>query len=415
MFDKIKRDFLLLNMGIISILMLFVCFFIYLSMRFNVYSQISDEMVQIEQDYNSYYALSHISGLISGDEFEQKYKNKKMFIVDLNSNEDVTYYIRFNFDDLATMSQISVECLESGMDKGYIKADGRYYYFSKIFFKNNIQRLLVLDVTDRMLVLQELLVNIMLIGGVSLFVIFIISNFFTNKSVAPIEEAFKKQKNFISDASHELKTPLAVVKTNLEVLMDSDNLTREDRKWLKIANDEINQMSKMINEFLYLAKMENKSELMVDSIVDFSSIVNGVLLSLEAIAFEKHVVFEEKIQDDVFVKGGHDELKRLIIILVDNAIKYCNPGGQVYVSLIAHGNNGSFIIKNTGTVIDLNDRNIIFERFYRANKERERGSQSYGIGLSIAKGTCEKHGFTIKAYPEVDKTCFKVSFKTTHK
>ncbi len=83
----------------------------------------------------------------------------------------------------------------------------------------------------------------------------------------------------------------------------------------------------------------------------------------------------------------------------------------MYATLENNGNNGSFIIKNTGTVIDNKDKDIIFEKFYRANKERERKSHSYGIGLSIAKSTCDKYGFNIKAYPENDMTCFRIGFK----
>ncbi len=410
MFKKIKRDFLILNMTIISILMILVCIYIYVSMRYNMLSQINKEMYQVEQSYKSYYSIARLKSAItqSPEEMEEEF----LFIVDVASDNSVNYINSNNFEDVELIQELTHICMGIDNDKGIVKYEDRYYFFSKLYFEDFATRLIVLDVSDKMFVLHQLLLNLILIGTVSLVLIFLMSNFFTNKSMKPIEIAFDKQKHFISDASHELKTPLAVVKTNLDVLNKSENLDVDDKKWLTYATEEVDQMSKMVNEFLYLAKMDSAGKIANETIIDFSSIINGVILTMEAIAFEKHIIINENIKDDVFIRGSQDGIKRLIVILVDNAIKYCNENGEIDIILETNGNNGSFVIKNTGTVIDAKDKDVIFEKFYRANKERERQSHSYGIGLSIAKSTCENHGFTIKAYPENDRTCFKIAFKT---
>ncbi len=415
LFNKIKRDFLLLNMAIISILLLLVCAYIYFSMRFNIYSQINDQMFRVEETFQSYYPISVIRNSYLGDEIIKSRNDDFLFIVDISENYTMDYFSSTGGSASQLTKELIKICSSINSDLGVVKYEDKFYYFSKNHFTNNSVRLIVLDVTSQMSVLNELSINLLMIEVISLFLIFIISSFFTNKSVKPLEEAFMKQKNFISNASHELKTPLAVIKTNLDVLNNSVSLKEEDKKWLRYANEEIDQMSKMVNEFLYLAKMENNKEENSFTIVDLSSTVNGVLLSMEAVAFEKHITVDDDIAENVFVRGNADELKRLIVILVDNAIKYCNENGDIVVKLSVQNNSGFFLIKNTGTVISVKDKNIIFERFYRANKERERKSQSYGIGLSIAKFTCEKHGFNIRAYPEVDKTCMRVGFKIANK
>lgn len=405
-------------MALITILMIVVCLSIYITMRFSLVSQINEEMLLIEQNYQNYYSLSSLQDKLfrNDDNFSSMpATNYSLFVVDVNNRYQINYYTSINCDDVDLMRGVTDVCVNTNADKGYIRYDNQFYYFSKIHFGKTSTRIIVLDVTSKMILLNKLFINIIIIGAVALILIFIISSFFTNKSMKPVEIAFIKQKNFISDASHELKTPIAVIKTNLDVLRKITEFDNEDEKWLNYAVDEVNQMSKMVNEFLYLARMEDTVPSEIATIVDLSSVVNSVLLSMEAIAFEKHIAIYDSIQDDIFVKGYVDELKRLIKILVDNSIKYCNESGDVFVVLSAHGNTGNFLIKNTGTVIENKDKNMIFERFYRANKERERSSQSYGIGLSIAKSTCERHGFSIKAYPENNMTCFRVSFKLVNK
>lgn len=419
MFKKIKRNFLILNMFIISVLMILVCFFIYITMRFNMLNQINEEMLLVEQNYQNFYSLpSFKNSIVSGDNLDLELypaTSSSLFVVDINEPYQIHYYTGINCDDTDLMKGITQSCLKTNDDKGTVVYNEKFYYFSKIRFGTTSTRIIVLDIDEKMRVLNELFINILFVGTISLSLIFIISNFFTNKSMKSLEDAFIKQKHFVSDVSHELKTPIAVIKTNLDVLKKEGNISPEGQKWLSYAIDETNQMSEMINEFLYLAKVESIVENKLDDIIDLSSIVNTVLLSMEAIAFEKKIIIDENVKDDIFVKGHNEDIKRLIKILIDNAIKYCNETGTIVVSLEKYLNSGVFLVKNTGTVIDSKDKDVIFEKFYRVNKERERTSQSYGIGLSIAKSTCERHKFNIRAYPENNMTCFKLSFRTINK
>lgn len=409
MFKKVKRDFLALNMIIISMLMIIVCISVYLAMRANMLNVISEDMMLIEEYYKGYFNMANITNTEYNTDILD---GRHFFVEDVDIKYNMRYSNASNYFDENLRNKIVYKCVNSRHDTGIVSDNNFYYSYSKIYNNEDSIRLIVLDVTDRMVLLHQLAMSLVSVGVFALFAIFLISYFFMSKSVKPLEEAFFKQKNFISDASHELKTPLAVVKTNVDVVLHSDKVSDEDKKWLIYAKDEIDQMSTMVNEFLYLAKMENVKEVKIYENVNFSNIVSGVLLSMEAIAFEKNIIIEEDIEEDIFTVGSKDELIRLVKILVDNAIKYCNNGGDIKVILNKDAKEGVLLVKNTGTVIDAKDSKVIFERFYRTNKERERASHSYGLGLSIARSTCDRHGFYIKAYPKNDMTCFKVTFKT---
>lgn len=413
MFVDIKRKFLALNMIIISILMFLVGISVYVSMRFNILTSINEDMATIEEEYQNYFYIPHfretmaVNSSIGEDKF--------YFVEDIGIKHNTSFSNESNIYNEQLKVEITSFCMNINADNGIINYKDKYYYFSKIHFLDDGVRLIVLSVTDRIHLLNKLAVDMAFVGALALFIIFLISKFFTNKSMKPVEEAFAKQKNFISDASHELKTPLAVINTNIDVVLRSDELQEEDKKWLNYAKEEIKQMSVMVNEFLYLARMEDGIDVKTCHEIDASSIISGVILSMEAVAYEKNIIIEDDIQDDIFVIANEAEFKRLIKILVDNAIKYADSGGKIIATLNKENHNGVFIIRNTGTVIDKKDAQVIFERFFRANKERERASQSYGLGLSIAKSTCEKYGFNIKAYPENNMTCFKISFKVANK
>lgn len=414
MFVNIKRKFLALNMIIISILMFLMGIAVYASMRFNILSSINEDMTIIEEEYQNYFYIPHFRETMSVK--SSIGEDKFYFVEDIGIKHNTSFSNESNIYNEELKSEITNFCMNVDADNGIINYKDKYYYFSKIhFLEDDGVRLIVLSVTDRIHLLNKLAVDMSAVGGLALFIIFLISKFFTNKSMKPVEEAFSKQKNFISDASHELKTPLAVINTNIDVVLRSDELQEEDKKWLSYAKEEVKQMSVMVNEFLYLARMESDVDIKACQEIDASSIISGVILSMEAVAYEKNIIISDDIEDDIFVVANEAEFKRLIKILVDNAIKYADSGGKVVVSLNKENHNGVFIIRNTGTVIDKKDGQVIFERFYRANKERERASQSYGLGLSIAKSTCEKYGFNIKAYPENNMTCFKLSFKNSNK
>lgn len=224
-------------------------------------------------------------------------------------------------------------------------------------------------------------------GGIGLITLFAVTVLLAQWLTRPVEEAFNKQKSFISDVSHELKTPLAVITAN------SDALESEigESKWLGYIKNEAYKMSGLVNSMLTLTRMESKENRQPFRRIDFAETVRSAVMAFESIAYEKNVDLSVKIPAPVFVSGDEEKLSRLAAILTDNAVKYTEPGGKITVSLKSGRNKAVLEVANTGKEIAPEDRKKIFDRFYRADKARSRESGSYGLGLSIAKTIVSSH------------------------
>ena len=220
----------------------------------------------------------------------------------------------------------------------------------------------------------------------------------------PVEEVFIKQKNFIADASHELKTPLSVITASAEALEKNPN----EKKWLNNIKNETSRMNDLVIELLDLAKTENNNlEL---SIGNLSKTVELVALSFEGIAFEKGLKLEHHIDDNITFKMDEGAIKQVVEILLDNAINHSKNKGKITISL-KESNNIELIVTNLGEEIPIGEEEKIFERFYRVDKSRNRDHNHYGLGLAIAKNIINNHSGTIKAFSSNGKTTFQVTFK----
>lgn len=242
----------------------------------------------------------------------------------------------------------------------------------------------------------------------SIGITFLISLFSANRSIKPIEESYNKQKQFVADASHELRTPLASIRANIDVLLSkNESLGAENKKWLEYIKDEAERMTKLTNDLLTLARTDADEGKKIYPEISFSDIVEDVLLENEAIAFENGVELAESVEEGISITAPPEGLKQLVLILIDNAIKYTPNGGRIDVCLKRDGDKAMFTVENDGE-INADDLPHIFERFYRADKSRARESGGYGLGLSIASSLCRSLGGMITAASEKGKTRFTV-------
>jgi signal transduction histidine kinase len=203
--------------------------------------------------------------------------------------------------------------------------------------------------------------------------------------VDPLEESYEKQKQFISDAGHELKTPVSVVSANAELL------EREfgDNQWLKNIQYENERMGLLIGQLLDLARTENVTPQLEQ--IDLSHIVAGEALPFESVAFEKGLELKTDISDNIKVTGNSTQLKQLVSILLDNAIKHTNDKGDVFCKLTKENNFAKISVINKGEEIPKEHREKLFERFYRVDTARNSESNHYGLGLAIAKAIVDSH------------------------
>ena len=238
--------------------------------------------------------------------------------------------------------------------------------------------------------------------------------YLSDKSSQPIEESFKKQQDFIANASHELKSPLTIIQANTDIILSQPGSSvYQQQKWLDSTKLEVQRMTALISSLLFLSK--NSDDTSVDHFVelDFSDLVLNRVLSFESIAYEHDIDYKYYIQPDILFKGVAEQLEMLVSILIDNAMKYCDQHyGVINIQLEEKKDVISLLVNNNGSLIPKEEINNLFDRFYRMDKSRSREQGGVGLGLSIAQEIVTTHRgvITVVSNPS-NFTTFKVVFK----
>ena len=232
----------------------------------------------------------------------------------------------------------------------------------------------------------------LIFGGVALILFFFLSVYLARKIVNPLEESYHKQKQFISDAGHELKTPVSVVSANAELL------SREigENQWLQNIQYENERMGMLVGQLLDLARTENVTPQMEN--IDFSRLVAGESLPFESVAFETGLTLNTNIANDISVIGNSTQLKQIVSILLDNAIRHSKGGDEVWLTLTKEHGFAKLSVINKGDEIPAEHREHVFERFYRVDTARNGEDKHYGLGLAIAKAIATSHKGHIEAH-----------------
>lgn len=252
----------------------------------------------------------------------------------------------------------------------------------------------------RIVIIISIIVSI---SGVIL--IYILSKKIASLIVKPVEETFNKQIDFISDASHELKTPLAVIQANSDVLEGEIG----KNKWLSYIQNETDNMEKLIQELLLLTRIENIDMLREAEKFNISNHIELIVSSFESMAYEKRVKIESNIEKDIITETfNKDDITHILSTLIDNAIKHTEEKRKVIVELKKNKDKIIINVKNKGKEIPVSEREKIFDRFYRIDKSRNRNEKRYGLGLSIAKATVVKNKGSIQVDYKDGFTIFTV-------
>ncbi|MDH8679532.1 HAMP domain-containing sensor histidine kinase [Fusibacter bizertensis] len=429
MFKKLRNRLLLMNLSIISILMLISFSTIYIMTYNNIHEVIKQDLFRIADFNKSDRIVLPKFDLLGGsmpvptepqiaDNNMNTKENDKLpkeriaaFVIETNKGFKLSSWLSFfSADDtFYTNALANVDKTEDAY--GDFDLDGSTWAYM-VQKRPSGYVISFLDMTTQKDVLDRLILTFIGVSVVMLFVIFFISSFLTERSVRPIKEAFDKQKQFISDASHELKTPLAVIHTNVDVLLSSTD--ESDKKWLKYIKSEVERMGHLTNDLLYLTQMDGAEDhQMMKSNFDISEKIEHILLGLEVVAFEKEIDLTYDILPGVEIYGNSEQLSQVAMILLDNAIKYTPSKGSIKIKLYRSTHHYTLEIENTGEGIPEGDLPKIFDRFYRGDKVRSRESGSYGLGLAIAKSITEQHGgkLSCESLPN-EKTTFTLKLKS---
>lgn len=237
--------------------------------------------------------------------------------------------------------------------------------------------------------LRTLLRYVLIVGISSIVAMFFVSLDLSNRIIRPLEENDRQQKRFISDASHELKTPVAVIGTNAEMLSRDIG----ENEWLSNIQYENDRMGELVKQLLALSHAENATVSMEQ--LDFSRIVTGEELAFESFAFDNGKTFITGVEEGIILRGNRSQLTQLVSILLDNAVRH-STGSEIQIKLMRNNHMAVLSVVNDGDEIPQEKLKHLFDRFYRIDEARNGEGQHYGIGLSIAKAVVEKHGGSIE-------------------
>lgn len=239
-----------------------------------------------------------------------------------------------------------------------------------------------------------------IIGAISIVVVFILISVFSKKAIGPVVESIEKQKQFITDASHEIKTPLAIISANTDVL----ELTSGANEWTESIRNQTNRLTELVKRLISLSKMDEEKVQLVFGEFCVSDVVWEAAAPFETLAESKGRQMEVNIQPDIRMNGDVSSIKQLVSILLDNAVKYSSDNGSIKLSLSKTNKHVRLEVYNTADAISKESLDKLFDRFYRADSSRSRETGGYGIGLSIAKAIVEAHKGRITAFTEDGKS-----------
>jgi len=290
--------------------------------------------------------------------------------------------------------------LSTGKDEGFT---GIYKY---AVVKQDYGYLLIfLDCRSQLQTAYFVLIISIAVAIGTLLLMFILVSIFSRRAIKPIILSMEKQKQFITDAGHEIKTPLAIISANADVL----ELTNGNNEWITSIRNQTSRLDKLVKNLLMLSKMDEDTVQMMFHDFDLSKAVTEIAGSFEALAKTQDKNLILNITPGIIFHGDEDSIHQLISTLTDNAVKYSSPNGVIRISLTTVKKGIKLEVYNTVQALPAKNLNLLFERFYRADSSRSRETGGYGIGLSIAKSIVEAHHGKITVKSQDGKSvCFTV-------
>lgn len=322
--------------------------------------------------------------------------------VEVENNDDGIAFVQNGDADRNDVAALARQMKESGEDSGIFS---HYLYDTR-----EVEDMTQITFIDTTIVRRRLIPIYAVsgaIGAAAVAASVIISILLARYLVKPVAENIKKQKQFIADASHELKTPLAVVDVNIDMARS----TKDNDKYLSYIKGETKKMNRLIQELLTLASVEDSEIKKAWEKFDMSETIEGVLLPFEAAAFEKGVTIEQDIPEGINFFGDPVDISRMAETLIENAINHSYKDNAIDVKLSESKNHIYFTVGNHGDTIDPESQKHLFERFYRVDKARNRKEGHFGLGLAIAKATCDRYNGQISVSSYDNYTRFSVVFR----
>lgn len=383
MFEKVRRKFI-----IVAVVSVFVVLFLILGtvnvVNYVTVAKDSDSIIAVLKENGGEFGNNHGQNIPSELPFSTRYftvtlsESGEVIAINLNkiasvTGEDAVAYAKELFEADKTSGfydnfRYGVSDLPSG-DKMYIFVD-RYIELNNFY---------------------DFLIASVIIGLSGTLVVFVLIFVFSGRIMRPVAESYRKQKQFITDAGHEIKTPLTIIGASTEVI----EMQTGESEWTKSIKDQISRLASLTEKLIFLAKMEEQTDIPMFEF-SLSDVITESVQAFSAVAAAQNVALVCDIQKSVSYTGNEEMIRRLITLLADNAIKYTD-GDAVSFSLHTDGNKKIIMISNKASYIEDGDLSRLFERFARGDSSRNSGTGGHGIGLSVAQAITAAHRGKIKA------------------
>ena len=384
MIKKLRQKFILISMFSLT----FVIAIIIGIINIHNYSSIvkrADEKLELIINNNGIFPREKDNKIMPPDNkmspeapFETRY-----FSVTFNNNGEV---IKVNIDRIAAIDELSAESYATSLynnskTKGFFK---NYRYQSKT--RDTETLYVFIDCQHDLITFREFLYASLLFSLIGITTIFLLVFFSSKIILKPISESYEKQKHFITDASHELKTPLTVIDASADVL----EMEVGENEWITSIKDQVTRLTKLTEDLLMLSRM-NETNRVIFTDFSLSEVLEDSIKCFESVAISQGKTIETNIPNNISYNGEINMISQLFSILLDNALKYTNEKGLIKVSLSETEKNKKIVFYNTCENIEIGNHDYLLERFYRKDSSRNSNTGGHGIGLSIAKSIIDNH------------------------
>ncbi len=408
MINRLRFKFILINMILITIVLVITFIAVYASTQQRL---VRDSLSILEHSLTETNRKEPLTKG-GGPDRNPGVMSIASFTVNLDSDNNIidAKGPLFDLSDEKVLRQIVDACLDNKANTGVISdANLRYLKISN----STGTKIAFVDRQMETNTLAALIKTSLLVGLGSLLAFFVISLYLAKWALRPVARAWEQQKQFVADASHELKTPLAVILANAGiVLANPEQTVNSQAKWLDYIQIEAKRMNTLVENLLFLAKTDDSKSKVILSRVNLSDIVWGAVLPFESVIFEQNKKLASHIASSLYINGDESHLKELMNILLDNACKYADEKGTITVELFEKADHKvKLSVSNTGTYIPRDQIDQIFERFFRVDKSRVREQGGYGLGLAIAQSIVRMHRAKISVQSTLESgTTFTVIF-----
>jgi len=390
MIRKLRLKFVAICMALVTAILAVVFLSVYVSTRQSA-RELSRELLRqvVQQEWGGQPApqIAIDGGAVLLPYFTVNvYPNRSGYLADVTGG---TYD---GLDNSEVLTAILTDCLRQEEPEGLISDYHLRYLRQDLGF---YQRIGFVDTSMERAILRQMLGSSLVIGAAAMALLLGVSILLSWWATAPVERTWKQQRQFLSDASHELKTPLTVILSNA-ALLESAALEERPARWADNIHSEARRMKSLVEEMLTLARGEDLAPAAALEPVSLSEAAADCVLAFEPVAFEAGKPLEDRIAGDVTVLGDGKALRQLMGILLDNAIKYGAAGEPIRLELSRTERQAVLAVSNRGEPIPAEQLPHLFERFYRADASRGERS-GFGLGLAIAQSIVKRHRGTIRA------------------